>query len=933
MDWSSIQGFEVSPTTTWNRTGALFLGPRADNSAEFTSMALEAFESHVNFRRNFFPCDPEFVTEDMRSSSSFKDTLSKTRDELRIMQKELEGSVPFFSPRYKGHVNWDTLMPSNLAYITAMMYNQNNCATEGSPVTTRYEVEVGRDLCAMVGYKPHPSMGHVVAGGSLANVEAIWAARNLKFYALGLSDAIKHEDRLRAARTCEVYLPHKAKCVCLVDATNWELLNLDVDSILDLPMKVAQLCSISMGNLSQLTAEYMYEGMGPYEFHLRHNLKASPCCLGTSSAHVSLAKGNTILGLGKKHLIKVPLNEDARMDTEILRELLEEKLANQIPVISVICIMRTTEESAVDPLTEILAIREEMTKNGLSFTIHADGAWGGYFCSMLHPSPDPPQHADPLSPRFIPKLGLSSYTQAQLSALRHVDTVTIDPHKSGFCPYPGGAICYRDKRINDFLAVSSRVNYYHGDVMLGNVGIEGSKPGAAAAGIVMAHRVVGLHQGGYGHILAECMFASKLMYCMWTCLARDDDPFFVIPTKPLPPDRTYQEHIKYMRDNIIGRTNAEIAKNAEAMEYLREIGPDTLIPCFTWNLKGNTNVNLLNRMVEVLLADLSMSRDNKPAHRLPMVITASTHRHEQMSDSLNKLKQRLGVTDVKVHHDLVTAGQLVDAGDSRQQMVAYYAGRLTDPSRQYFAAIKLEFCNPSIGRLLSAVHYGNAPLVLRCVEKETIHDLLLGNGERKKDQKHGGVIPVGCYAGMPGGSRRPLMLTIVRVVDVARFEHFDIIADQCPESVRYFMYGFDDKAYIMHVPTKKLDFLQMAELARVPDGVTKVVLRHGVEISFPLLGSPWEYPTADPLGTCHDVHFIGENGVRRTTTIEIARKIWFDTGELFEDRSKPVRQGFKRSCSHDESHSTPRLPNLTRFRNGSLCEHTKLNCACKVPCS
>ena len=41
---------------------------------------------------------------------------------------------------------------------------------------------------------------------------------------------------------------------------------------------------------------------------------------------------------------------------------LHHKLKNQIPVISVMAIMGTTEESAVDPLEDIFAIREDLKK-------------------------------------------------------------------------------------------------------------------------------------------------------------------------------------------------------------------------------------------------------------------------------------------------------------------------------------------------------------------------------------------------------------------------------------------------------------------------------------------------------------------------------------------------------------------------------------------
>ena len=90
---------------------------------------------------------------------------------------------------------------------------------------------------------------------------------------------------------------------------------------------------------------------------------------------------------------------------------------------------------------------------------------------------------------FVPEMYLSTYVHDQLSALHHCDTITVDPHKSGFCPYPGGAICYRDRRMNSFLSIATKVLYYHGKMILGDIGIEGSKPGASAVAVMMANRV------------------------------------------------------------------------------------------------------------------------------------------------------------------------------------------------------------------------------------------------------------------------------------------------------------------------------------------------------------------------------------------------------------------------------------------------------------
>ena len=107
---------------------------------------------------------------------------------------------------------WDVTLPAVLGYLAAILYNQNNVAAEASPVTTLLEMEVGRDLCAMLGYTVPPvdavpdasgppvPWGHITCDGSVANIESMWAARNLKYFPVALAAALKGDARLKAAR-------------------------------------------------------------------------------------------------------------------------------------------------------------------------------------------------------------------------------------------------------------------------------------------------------------------------------------------------------------------------------------------------------------------------------------------------------------------------------------------------------------------------------------------------------------------------------------------------------------------------------------------------------------------------------------------------------------------------------------------------------------
>ena len=100
-------------------------------------------------------------------------------------------------------------MPANLGYITALFFNQNNCAAEASTVTTKLEVDVGTDLSVMMGYNEDKCMGHLTTGGSVANIEAVWAARNVKFFPLGLQEALLEEDKFAHVRGYKVRIKSK----------------------------------------------------------------------------------------------------------------------------------------------------------------------------------------------------------------------------------------------------------------------------------------------------------------------------------------------------------------------------------------------------------------------------------------------------------------------------------------------------------------------------------------------------------------------------------------------------------------------------------------------------------------------------------------------------------------------------------------------------
>ena len=77
-----------------------------------------------------------------------------------------------------------------------------------------------------------------------------------------------------------------------------------------------------------------------------------------------------------------------------------------------------------------------------------------------------------------------------MKALRLGDTGTSDPHKTGYCPYPADVLSYRNGTMKNFVLLAApEVFHSSEDLSVGVNGLEGSKPGAAAAGVLLSHRV------------------------------------------------------------------------------------------------------------------------------------------------------------------------------------------------------------------------------------------------------------------------------------------------------------------------------------------------------------------------------------------------------------------------------------------------------------
>ena len=99
---------------------------------------------------------------------------------LRELARRLSAdNYPFGHPVYAGQMLKPPHPIAAAAYALAMQINPNNHALDGGPATAAMEREVVRQLAAMVGYDSGTSLGHLTSSGAIANLEALFVAREL----------------------------------------------------------------------------------------------------------------------------------------------------------------------------------------------------------------------------------------------------------------------------------------------------------------------------------------------------------------------------------------------------------------------------------------------------------------------------------------------------------------------------------------------------------------------------------------------------------------------------------------------------------------------------------------------------------------------------------------------------------------------------------
>jgi glutamate/tyrosine decarboxylase-like PLP-dependent enzyme len=335
-----------------------------DDLAGWLRQGVEAVES---WRRTFaeYPEHPVQGVDQERFQAAFAELTSRLTD-----------NYPYFHPDYAGQMLKPPHPVAVAGYLATMLVNPNNHALDGGPATARMEQEAVAALARMFGFGER-HLGHLTGGGTVANLEALFVARE----------------------------SHPGRGVAF-----------------------------------------------------------------SADSHYTHARMCHVLGMAGH---PVPVDAAGRMDLDALEDLLATGTVG-----TVVLTAGTTGLGAVDPIHHALALRDRY-----GVRLHVDAAYGGFFTllagddSLVDPRP--------------------------WRAIASCDSVVIDPHKHGLQPYGCGAVLFADPSVERFYRHDSPYTYFtDGDLHLGEISLECSRAGAAAAALWLTFQVIPPTPDGLGRFVA-----------------------------------------------------------------------------------------------------------------------------------------------------------------------------------------------------------------------------------------------------------------------------------------------------------------------------------------------------------------------------------------------------------------------------------------------
>ena len=428
---------------------AWFLGPRAENAALLERLVVESLRDHVFWRRNYHPEDGFTIREADKRREGYEDAVATLTQELLGLLAELKRDVPVFSGRYKGHMLAEQTIAAQVGWFATMLYNPNNIAMDISPVTTRLEMEVAAQLARMIGYDQGTSWGHLTSGGTIANFEAFWLARGLRYLPVAAAGAAAELGLALPVATAD------GSRADLSTLSLWQLLNIPNRATLDL--WDALWAAAPRADVARALGNHSLATIGYQEYSRRLAFEYGDplppgVVLVSATAHYSWEKIVRALGIGSNQLVHVAVDTRFRMDPDALWAQVRALAGRRQAVVACVSVCGSTEESAVDRLDQVLEVRARAERElGVTFHLHSDACYGGYAAAVTRSADGRRRDASAIRASVGEAWPSDEWVRA-VEALGEADSISVDPHKLGYVPYSAGAVLVRDGRARHLVA-------------------------------------------------------------------------------------------------------------------------------------------------------------------------------------------------------------------------------------------------------------------------------------------------------------------------------------------------------------------------------------------------------------------------------------------------------------------------------------------------
>jgi aromatic-L-amino-acid/L-tryptophan decarboxylase len=146
-------------------------------------------------------------------------------------------------------------------------------------------------------------------------------------------------------------------------------------------------------------------------------LGKQPIVYASSEAHHSLEKSLGLLGLGRKALRRIPVDESAEIDGDALEQAITSDRVAGFEPLAIVGTAGTTSSGAIDSLSALAVIARQQ-----NLWFHVDGAFGA-------------------------AIVFSNRHRRQLEGIELADSITIDPHKWLAMPFAAGVLLTRHPEL------------------------------------------------------------------------------------------------------------------------------------------------------------------------------------------------------------------------------------------------------------------------------------------------------------------------------------------------------------------------------------------------------------------------------------------------------------------------------------------------------